>query len=279
MSKESDPVPGRREGRPAQGPSEQPSAAAVDQGPVLPTRRALRLARLEAERGTSFGDTSSRGAGPAVESSLSVEEAVAAAHALVEDAREQIDNLPAAATADPLAVDPDIMAQQRAMAERAEVLNRHTQAREWPAQDSTQSNPPISDPAAAHNLAMVTPLEFIRVPGIDRPVMRPPTTSHIPVVSRLMPLTRTGPASSPAVPAADVPAQSPTRDQLPAAAFERTERPPLPAGSANGLEPLDAVTAGLGRLQRNRLILWGAILIAAVALITGFILIITGLAR
>jgi hypothetical protein len=60
---------------------------------------------------------------------------------------------------------------------------------------------------------------------------------------------------------------------------EAGEMPPLPAGSAHGLEPLDAVTAGLGRAQRARLVQWLAVLLGALALIIGLTMIINGMSR
>jgi hypothetical protein len=60
------------------------------------------------------------------------------------------------------------------------------------------------------------------------------------------------------------------------AARDLDDRTPLPAGSALGLDPLDAVTAGLGRTQRNRRISWGLAVVAVVALGTVLTLILTG---
>ncbi|MDQ6752875.1 MAG: hypothetical protein M3017_05575, partial [Actinomycetota bacterium] len=69
------------------------------------------------------------------------------------------------------------------------------------------------------------------------------------------------------------------RTHAPSQPYEPAEMPPLPAGNAHGLEPLDAVTAGLGRVQRNRLLQWGAIIIGGVALIAGLSMLIIGLAH
>ncbi|MCY0903886.1 hypothetical protein [Arthrobacter sp. H14-L1] len=310
------------------------------QSAVLPSRRALRLALLESESPslTSVAQlvppvTAASGGAPgalpedsvlpeksglpeqsgstetglaptlaAASESMSIEEALAARDALTQDAQRQLDDLPEAGTVDPLAVNPEFLVQQRAIAKRAEMLNHRAQAREQPEQENTERQPPVNDPTAAHNLAMVTPLEFVRVPGIDMPVMRPPTTSHIPIISPLArPKGNQGPSAAPgstplrseaapppaprdaaaarhpAGPEAAAP-QNPAATRT-AAPLEPAEMPPLPAGSAHGLEPLDAVTAGLGRLRRNRLMLWGAVAIGGVALIAGFTMIITGLAR
>ena len=55
--------------------------------------------------------------------------------------------------------------------------------------------------------------------------------------------------------------------------------PPMPADYAHGLEPLDAVTAGLGRTQRNMLIQWGSIIVGGAALVVGLIMVLTSLRR
>ncbi len=121
---------------------------------------------------------------------MSVQDALAARTSLVEDVKEQISQLPAAVTEDPLQVDLEVLAQQRALAERAAILNQRAQAKERLAQASANTRPSTNDPTTAHNLAMVTPLEFIRVPGVDQPVMRPPGTSYVPVVTRQTPRSR-----------------------------------------------------------------------------------------
>ena len=132
---------------------------------------------------------------------------------------------------DPEAVDPEILAEQIALAERAAVLNRRAMARQKlaeqaggaaapgdnqavdapstpgqpkaahfgiatpkpaspagsePKANQPKANPPKDrpGPSTTNNLAMVTPLEFVQVPGVDRPVMKPPATSHVPVTTR-----------------------------------------------------------------------------------------------
>jgi hypothetical protein len=407
---------------------------------------------------------------------MSVEAALAARKSLVEDTKDHLSQLPAAVSEDPLQVDLEVLAQQRALAERAAILNQRALAKERLAQASGSARSATNDPTTAHNLAMVTPLEFIRVPGVDQPVMRPSGTSYVPVVTRQgtkprpggeqhrpaarataphgpggerpaadrtatadrvqgqvsrnqaaartaapptrratpdkalpqagenapatwtaaparrsvapaeRPAPRSGRAASPANRTAAWPAvgpfngpgtsgapadaqampassdahtanrrpageeqgqgagrantlkraeavargrggqsapaaptrsrsgagktQRPTsrgaapraattranparvttgaavvrsvptiRTQIPSQPYEPAEMPPLPAGSAHGLEPLDAVTAGLGRVHRNRLIQWGAIVVGGVALIAGLSMLIIGLAH
>ena len=84
---------------------------------------------------------------------------------------------------DPEAVDPDVLAEQIALAERAAVLNRRAAAKQKLAEQNSQPAPSRNDPSTASNLAMVTPLEFEQVPGVERPVMKRPATSYVPVVT------------------------------------------------------------------------------------------------
>jgi hypothetical protein len=55
--------------------------------------------------------------------------------------------------------------------------------------------------------------------------------------------------------------------------------PRIPARSAYGLEPLDAATAGLARAQRNRVLQFCILAFGIVALVSGIILIISGMSR
>lgn len=319
---------------------------------------------------------------------MTPEQADAARDLLMEQAKNQIAMMDASAQKDPTAVDLKILAEQTALAERAAVLNRRAEAKQRLAEEHAASKPSRYDPTAAHNLAMVTPLEFIRVPGVDQPILRPPSTSHVPVVTsatsrlrpaakpkqgerrpadapetkatpvqpappaartaapsapvrpqppRQQPAPRPAPASTPAPPRSSTPAasapaaparpkqQPPARPAAPATEAmpqtsrdrevsyelqdsrsrvlaraeavarsrksgiarppvvpenlheEQTKLPPLPAGSAHGLEPLDAATAGLDRVRRNRLMQLAVLAVGAVALVAGLIMIISGL--
>ncbi|MGO4190613.1 hypothetical protein AB4Y67_02990, partial [Arthrobacter sp. YAF17] len=57
-----------------------------------------------------------------------------------------------------------------------------------------------------------------------------------------------------------------------------TDRTPVAANSAYGLDPLDAATAGLGRARRLRLVQLAVLALGVIALIAGITLIVTGLA-
>jgi hypothetical protein len=154
-------------------------------------------------------------------------------------------------------------------------------------------------PSTANNLAMVTPLEFVQVPGIDRPVMKPPATSHVPVTTR--PGSKVTPSGnkkrrSPGTQRPDPAGTAAGRSQVIARAeaaaraqsvmtdehqaedlFE--DLPRIPARSAHGLDPLDAATAGLARANRNRVLQFCILAFGIVALVSGIILIISGMSR
>ncbi|MGP9501721.1 hypothetical protein ACT3TS_05845 [Specibacter sp. AOP5-B1-6] len=264
------------------------------------------------------------------------------------------------ATVPPTTEELRVLAAERADAERAAILSERAQARERLAQESAKNRRQPADPTATNNLAMVTPLEFVEVPGAERPVMRPPTTTHIPVVTRSTPRQGAARRTPPKPPPAPARTAAQTADeQLPdeqsgtaaasaetAAAqphakpqeavpnvsaerfdaalaaraghrpgpgnrpltggrsstlkraeamatggqrtvppavgpadVQRSQMPPIPADYAHGLEPLDAVTAGLGRTKRNMLIQWGSVVAGGAALVVGVIMFITALAR
>lgn len=254
---------------------------------------------------------------PQAPSGLSIPEALAERDALLEDVRQFAASLPP--DADPLAVDLEVLAQQKALAERAAILNERALARARLAEESAEARQRLNDPTVAHNLAMVTPLQFVKVPGVEDPVLKPPATSHVPVVTRSSPLTpppirppATPPRSMPAVselasesaPAVQPVNQStgsggrhgraqvlrraeevaqvrprPTKLSSAGDSSGEAEAQPLPAQSAHGLEPLDAVTAGLGRVQRTRILQWGVAAVGLAALIAGLSMIITTMAR
>ncbi|HYH75909.1 MAG TPA: hypothetical protein VD841_00170 [Arthrobacter sp.] len=156
---------------------------------------------------------------------------------------------------------------------------------------------------------MVTPLEFVQVPGVDRPVMKPPATSYVPVQTQPGPKVRPGGKgrrpSTPSKPLASTSAATAGRSRVIARAEaaaraasepKRTipvvpdvpagepedlfqDLPRIPARSAHGLEPLDAATAGLARAKRLRLVQVLVLVFGIVALISGVILIASGMSR
>lgn len=254
---------------------------------------------------------------------MTVEQALSARSLIAEQAKNQLAKMEHIAATDPEAVDPEVLAQQIALAERAAVLNRRAMAKQKLAEQNSSPPQPRHDPSAASNLAMVTPLEFVQVPGVDRPVMKKPATSYVPVVTHpgpRVPAGRpTGPrkagvprlranaaasgragvlaraeavaqaAPAPAAPAPVGPGTSASdyQDEVnhPVEGWEAesdenfTQHPRISANEAYGLEPLDAVTAGLGRAQRLRLLQLAVLAIGIVALIAGVTMIISGLTR
>jgi hypothetical protein len=263
--------------------------------------------------------------GSAAPEGMTVEQALAARTLLAEQAKNQIAKMEHIASLDPEAVDPEILAEQIALAERAAVLNRRAMAKQKLAEQAGAPpaapkdaqghtrDPETKDPAGktaptagqrpapstANNLAMVTPLEFVQVPGIDRPVMKPPATSHVPVTTR--PGTKvtpsgskkrrspgnqrtasadTAPARSQVIARAEVAARpQPVLTEEHQAEDLVEDLPRIPARSAHGLDPLDAATAGLARANRNRVLQFCTLAFGVVALVSAIILIISGMSR
>jgi hypothetical protein len=235
---------------------------------------------------------------------MTVEQALEARALIAEQAKNQLAKMEHIAATDPEAVDPEILAGQIALAERAAVLNKRAMAKQKLAEQATPAQSSHNGPSTASNLAMVTPLEFVQVPGVDRPVMKRPATSYVPVVTSpgtrvpargKRPSKATRSAGSPtstgrsrviaraeaaARAAAGTPAAPPENASWDAEASEDfTALPPVAAKSAYGLDPLDAATAGLGRAHRLRLLQVGVLALGVIALIAGVIMIISGLSR
>lgn len=203
---------------------------------------------------------------------LSHEQIAAARELLKEQAKNQAAMLDAQRGGPGTEVDPALLAEQVAMAERAAVLNRRAQAKQRLAEESRkEAAAPARKapaPAATDNLAMVTPLEFVRVPGVPHPVMKPPTTTHVPVVTGKNARQRSAggaPAGSRPV---DVRRAQPRGDM--------PEGAPVSARSAHGLDPLDAAHAGMGRAQRERIVLLTIGAVGILALIVAIIMIVLG---
>ncbi|MGM7778212.1 hypothetical protein ACSVHC_19675 [Arthrobacter sp. KNU-44] len=192
--------------------------------------------------------------------------------------------------------DPEALAEQIAQAEREAILNKRAMAKQKLAEQNSRPSGPVRvEPSVASNLAMVTPLEFVKVPGLERPVMKPPGTTFVPLVTSPAPKLKPGQSASAksrsmrgragvlarAEAAAKAAGRRPASDSASdgEAFAEAAEHPPISASSAYGLEPLDAATAGLGRAQRTRLLVLGLVGIGVIALIAGIIMITSGLSR
>ena len=192
---------------------------------------------------------------------LSHEQIAAARELLKEQAKNQAAMIEAQRSGG-TDVDPEVLAQQVAMAERAAVLNRRARAKQRLAEESKrESAAPAKSPApsSTDNLAMVTPLEFVRVPGVPHPVMKPPSTTHVPIATGA-----TGRVT-----------KQPVRTQAPDTA-PSAEAAPVSARSAHGLDPLGSAQAGAGRAERERLILLGIGALGVLALIIAVIMTVLG---
>jgi hypothetical protein len=248
------------------------------------------------------------GPGGKLPAGMTVEQALAARELLQQQAHNQVAKMEHIVATDPDAVDPDVLAEQIALAERAAVLNRRAAAKQKLAEQNSPPAPLRSDPSTASNLAMVTPLEFVEVPGVERPVMKRPATSYVPVVTNPGPrveaprksggrrpgssrqrgseptsgrggvLARAEAAARGATGSAP-PARTAARNPAALASEENfAGRAPVAANAAYGLDPLDAATAGLGRARNLRLLQMAVLVLGVLALLAGITLIITGLA-
>ena len=241
------------------------------------------------------------------ESEMSVEQALAVRQLIAAQVENQTAKLEHIAEQDPLAVDPEVLAQQIALAERAAVLNKRaaakqklaekTQAEAGKTTSEATKNASVSasdgkspaatvGPSTANNLAMVTPLEFVKMPGIERPVMKRPSTTFVPLITSAGPKLDADQAQAKKPGArgragvlarAEAVAKSVGKRPVTAAEpSQETQRPPVSASAAYGLDPLDANTAGLARAQRNRLLQFGVLGLGILALIVGIIMITSG---
>ncbi|WP_427131040.1 hypothetical protein [Pseudarthrobacter sp. S9] len=293
------PAPPRTRATPVVAPSDAKPATKPAAGKDAANRDSAAKA-TKAPAQDADGGAPGRGGQPPA--GMTVEQALAARELLVEQAHNQVAKMEHIAATDPDAVDPAVLAEQIALAERAAVLNRRAAAKQKLAEQTSRPAPPGNDPTTANNLAMVTPLEFVQVPGVERPVMKRPATSYVPVVTNPGPRVETprksgkrrpglsrqrgaGPTTGRAGVLARAEAAARAGAATPAgnSAAESDEnfagRAPVPANAAYGLDPLDAATAGLGRARRLRMLQLGVLALGVVALIAGITLIVTGLAR
>lgn len=129
---------------------------------------------------------------------------------------------------------------ERAEAERAaaEAARVETQNESAPQASNTHETSTAREAAKARrsapsdvdNLAMVTPLEFEKVPGVDRPVMKRPATSHVPVVTNSQQVSTRRRTS-----------RSPLTGRLKRVDAEQLlQASPVEARDAYGLDPLEA---------------------------------------
>lgn len=281
----------------------------------VPTRRQMRLQQAAAREQAAGSRPESAGIDEAAtgadQPEMTVEQALAAREAIIGQAQNQVAMMEAAAKDNPFEVDLELLAQQKALAERAAVLNTRAQKIQQLTQENLQRKPVLNDPTTAHNLAIVSPVEFARAPSED-PSSPAPSTSHIPVITGVPPQKQktalgavapavvplgtessdrpvqpvvTAPAAPSTPPSSASPADPPGRSRVLAQAeamVREQRRPgsdgvtPIRARSAYGLDPLDAMTAGLARVQRMRIVQYSVVGLGALALITGIMMIVGG---
>jgi hypothetical protein len=286
----------------------QPGGArpGVESAPAAGTLRQQSVGDRKSDGGQK-SDGAAKAAGGQGPEGMTVEQALAARELLAQQAQNQLAKMEHINATDPDAVDPAVLAEQIALAERAAVLNRRAAAKQKLAEQNNKPEPVRNDPTTANNLAMVTPLEFVQVPGVERPVMKRPATTHVPVATnpgprveqprksgnrRPTPSRQRSAASANGrggvlarAEAAARAASAPQATPVPAAGNPEAVQPeedftgrmPVAANAANGLDPLDAATAGLGRARRLRLVQLVVLILGVMALIAGITLIVTGL--
>ncbi len=235
---------------------------------------------------------------------MSVEQALAARELLTAQARNQAnkvehiasleDTSRAAAEAQAgadAAEDQQALARQIAQAEREAILNKRAEAKQKLAEQAGRPATLKTGPATANNLAMVTPLEFIKVPGVDRPMMKAPATSFVPLVTSAGPKLdkeqvsaakqrKRGRASVLArAEAAAKAGRMRTAGDAVVDSGDGSPAAPVSARNAYGLEPLDAATAGLARARRQQLLILCLAVIAAAAVIAGIVFLAGGMSH
>ncbi len=192
---------------------------------------------------------------------MSVEQALAARDLLMGQAKNMVAMMEARQEQSPHDVDLELLAQQKALAERAAVLNRRAADKKRLSDENEQrrhsaSDRPIADIASA-------PMEFVAVPGSDQHVLRPSATSYVPVVTTPVvpappqptPAWQPAPARqampAPRRPAAQAPkteASATTR----AVPVPREERPAPRAAQATGAAPRSKILAEAEALAGGR---------------------------
>lgn len=197
---------------------------------------------------------------------MALEEALVARRALGADVGEHAVALLASGTDGPFDVDPAVLAQQKALAERASIMNSRARRMQELSEQNQQREPVPNDSTAPHNLSILAPPEFVRGPGGAQAFLRALTTFHVlVVVSRpeqpFVPPTAPEGSGTGARPASDA-----------GAAYE-----PIQARIAFGLQPLDAMTSGLRRRRRVRIIQYYLLGVAAAVLSTGIIMSVSSL--
>ncbi|WP_262104873.1 hypothetical protein [Arthrobacter sp. Marseille-P9274] len=214
---------GRRDRRKREQPAQPDNAAATAAVPELPPAAAKAVEAGE----------------------MSVEQALAARELLIGQAKNMA-NVLAAQEQDPRKVDLEVLAQQKALAERAAVLNRRAADKQRLSAEARQQRttatgqPPVQDLASA-------PMEFVRMPGSEKHVLRPSATSHVPIVAdrpqKARPAGRPEKVTGPATPLPDARTK---------AAAGAAPAPARPADAAKAATPVPPRKDTMSAAARNR---------------------------
>ncbi|MFD1213633.1 hypothetical protein ACFQ36_16465, partial [Arthrobacter sp. GCM10027362] len=166
------------------------SSAKVTDAAYQPERPALRGGRRDRrERRKPQPDAEAAG--------LTAEEALAAREELMDQAAGLADLIGVEPGQDPGKVDLKLLAEQKALAERAAILNRRAADKQRLSAETRQGRDSGGTPAAPRD-PVSAPMEFVRLPGSDRQVMRPAATSFVPIVTDPTPAQRQAGSKPPA---------------------------------------------------------------------------------
>ncbi len=148
---------------------------------------------------------------------MTVEQALVARELLMGQAKNLATMMEARKDQDPRTVDLEILAQQKALAERAAVLNRRAADKQRLSQENQQRR----QTAGPGDIASA-PMEFVRLPGSDKHVLRPSPTSNVPLVSNAPEQAADSRTGVPVRPVAPAQPLAPKRSEAP-------QRKPAPA--------------------------------------------------
>ncbi|NMR31226.1 hypothetical protein [Crystallibacter degradans] len=151
---------------------------------------------------------------------MTVEQALVAKELLMGQAKNLAAMMEARKDQDPRTVDLEILAQQKALAERAAVLNRRAADKQRLSQENQQRR----QTAGPGDIASA-PMEFVRLPGSDKHVLRPSPTSNVPLVSNAPERAVEAGTAVPVQPAADAQPQTPKGSQVPQRKAAPAEKP------------------------------------------------------
>lgn len=270
-----------------------PDAERTQGDPAPLTRRQLRLQALAAaragqEQSTPGTDSSAATAPPAPAenaNSLSVEEALEARRKTV--AEQPKNHAPTSAEAD--ADDLEVIARQRELAARAAVISRRVAERERMQRSNSQRTQQSPDPftGAMSRLRIEQAERDLANTGVNAPQtngFRLEMPGQSKPAAQSKPVAQAKPASQAKPPgeqdrdagaASTQASRQAVSGQATGSQGPETGGQPVSARSAQGLEPLDYLTAGVRRVNAWTVAVIAALAVGAGALVTGIVMIST----